>query len=479
MPKLYKIQLVLILLILSSGFFFAQKVNAASLINVSDTVTTSRPSPSATSAANINVGDSQVIVGDNGSFYLASDSAVIYPDTGETIDSGRNVASMSAANIPWTGARTVYLTNTFSNVHHKGNAFIVNVTATHIIKFTTSTAIPSGGKIVIGFPGSGVNIASPSATTFSFNNLGTSAVICNPTAACSGTKTITAPNITLTTGGAVSAGTTIFLGVGCTGTINTSGICSTYAPALINPTKSAAAGTADIWRVTITTQDSGSTTLDSAKAIVGTVDAVQVQASIEPTLTFTIAGLANSANYNTSASQCGSETSNSGIDSTATSVNLGILSSGTINKAGQTLTVSTNASTGYTITATSSGHLINAGGGFWLPDANGGNGLTAVDTPAPAAITAGTAAFGISPCGSRVPTSSPTWGGTGQTVTSGALFSNPYNTGVNGYYSTVASYTGGAVTSEITVIRYAAAVAATTPAGTYTTYYTYVATPAF
>ena len=471
------------------GFSFVQKVNAASLSNVSDTITTSRPSASAPIVDNPQAASAtQVTVFDNGSIYLASDSAVIYKDTGETTNAGLNIASMSAQI---SGNRIVYITNSggIPNIHHQGDAFIVNITATHTIKFTTISAIPASGHIIITFPGTGTNIASPSATAFSFNGMTTS----NPTDVKYNGVTCTSVTVTgsnqldcLVNASGVAASTAITVLIGCT-TGTTS--CTAFTPRLINPTKSAAAGSADTWQVLIKTQDNNSITLDSSKAVIGTVESVQVQATIEPTLTFTIAGLGTSTNYNTTVSQCGSETSNSGIGSTATFINLGDLGQGQINDAAQTLTVTTNAANGYAITSTSSGHLLNPATGFFIPDANVGNpannnALSANDTPVPAIIAAGTPAFGISPCGADVPTSSPNWGGTGQTVAGGARFSNPWNTGTNGFYTTIASYTGGSVTGTaathgVTLIRYAAAVASTTPPGVYSTIFTYVATPTF
>lgn len=482
MRGVIKKQFILPLIILLLGLFFTNKANAASLANISDTITTSRPSASAPLASNQAASAGQVTINDNGSIFLASDSAILWPDTGETLNTV-NVASMSAANTPSANQRIVYFTNTAANTHHAGDPITTAISAMHKIRFTTIAAIPASGKVVITFPGSGVNTASPSATTFAFNGLnatgGLPSTIVTNNITCNTNSSVSAPNITCETTGSVAANTTITFLIGCT--VQSGGECTTASPRMINPTKTAAAGTADTWKISVKTQDASATPidLDTGSAKIGTVEAVQVQGTVEPTLTFTIAGLANSTNYNSSASQCGSETSNSGVDSTATFVNLGVLSNGYISKAGQTLTVSTNGSAGYAITATSSGRFINPASGFWIPGANSDTALTANDTPVPTSIVAGTPEFGISPCGIRVPTASPNWGGTGQTVASGALFSNPWNTGTNSYYATIASYTGGAVTSEVTVIRYASTVSGTTPAGIYSNYFTYVATATF
>lgn len=472
MTGIIKKQLILPLLILFLGLFFTSKANAASLANVSDTITTSRPSASAPLNVNQLTTDTSATVVDNGSIYLASDSAVLQADTGQT----QNIMTVASMSAQLAGPlRNVYFTSSPANTHHKGTALVVPVTATHTIRLTTVSAIPSGGHIVITFPGSGVNTASPSATTFAFNGL-TSAnastyIQTNNATTC--TWTITAPSIDCVTSASIAGATTITFLIGCT-TGTTS--CTAFSPRLINPTKTAAAGTADTWKITVKTQDASAIDLDSAKAVVGTVEAVQVQGTVDAFLTFTIAGQGGTV--------C-SDATNAGITATATFVDLGALSTN-ISISAQRLTVTTNGAAGYSIIATSSGRFINPASGFWLADANGGNGLTANDTanfsttPAPGAITAGTPAFGIHPCpvtgGSYTPTVNSTGWGTGGGASN--KYANPWNTGTNGFYAYISSYPGPAGTSQ-TDVEYAATVASTTPAGVYSNYFTYVATPVF
>lgn len=476
MAKKYLLLSCFTLFLFFYAFFVVVKSNAATLSNTSDTLGTSRPSASAPITANQAANATQVTIFDNGSIFLASDSATLRPDTGETLNTV-TVASMSASNTPSAGQRIVYFNSTASNTHHNGDPITSAITAVHKIQFTTVNAIPASGKIVITFPGSADNTASPSATTFPFNNL-TSGNIAVNNATC--TWTISSPTLSCVVTSSIAANTTVTVLVGCSA--QSGGNCSTPVPTLINPTKTAAAGTADIWILNLKTQDSNSIDIDTSRIKIGTVEAVQVQATVDPILTVTIAGLANNVNFNTSSSGCASETTNSGIAATATTVDLGNLGNGAINRAGQTITVTTNASFGYVITATSSGRLIDASTGNWILDANGGNGLTANDTPAPATLPAsGNASFGIAPCGARPPTSSPDWDDElALAFGSGGKLSNPWNSGTNSYYATIASYAGGVgVSSDITVIRYAATIAATTPAGIYTNYFTYVVTPVF
>ncbi len=484
-----KVIFVLIFFLLT-GVFFVQKANAASLINVSDILSTSRPSAAAPLSLDqaASAGEAQIF--DNGSFFLASDSAVIYPDTGETINSGINVASMSATGVPSATNRIVFFTGTVSNTHHKGDALIANVTATHTIKFTTVSTIPANGKIVITFPTTSQNIASPSATGFSFNGmtsasgLPSNVVTNNVTCTADANTTVSGNTITCRNNAQITGGTVVAFLVGCT--TQSSGACTAFKSQLINPTKTAVAGTADSWKVTIQTQDNNSINLDYGALRAATIESVQVQALVEPTITFTIAGLLNTDNYNTlsgGAANCGSEASNTGIDSTATFVNLGLLNNGQVSRAAQKLTVSTNGSTGYAITATTSGRFINPASGQWLVDGNGGNGLTANDTPVPVVVPAANVPFfGFSPCGTNVYNVPASIWGTigGNTITAAsAKVSNPWNTGTNGFYATLTSYTAGPISGDITIVRFAAGVSGTTPAGTYTTTVTYVATATF
>lgn len=456
----------LIILVLF-GPYFVPIASAASLGSVSDTITTSRPSAATTLTANAASGVGQVSVLSNGSNFFASDSATIIRNTGTVIQNNINVASQSSA------LTTVYFGNTLSaNAQQGTDTLMVPVTARHTIVFNTITSIPASGTIVIQFPGPTTNTASPSASSFGWNNLQNSNVSVSG-ATCGSLSTATPGTITCTTSGTVSGGTTITVVVG------------SNTPTLINPTKSAAAGFNDSWLVSIQTTDASSNPLDSGFTKVATIDSIQVMGTIEPTLTFIISGIGNGVNINTISSSCGSITTNTGLATTPTAVNMGILNNGYVSAAAHQLQVSTNAATGYVITATSSGKFMNPATGVAINDANGGNGLTNNDTPAPATITAGTPAFGIHACGAR---SGALSGGSGiaagdiwtnaGTITT-ARFSNPWNTGTNAYYNSIASYTGGPITTDNTAILYGATISGSTPAGVYLTTLTYVATATF
>ena len=196
------------------GFYITTgAVHADDLSNASVTLSTSRPSPSSPLSAVTTSGDGIIFVLNNGSRYLASDSArIIQGSSGLTIAGNLAVASQSAS------LTTVYLGNSVGASAGIGSDILmVPITAMHTITFTTVSSIPSGGKIIITYPGSGNNSASPSASTFAFNGLpnSTAAVKSNPAAGCNSVS-VTAPTITCTTNAIIAAATQVTVWVGCT-----------------------------------------------------------------------------------------------------------------------------------------------------------------------------------------------------------------------------------------------------------------------
>lgn len=464
----------------------AGKIQAADFTNASVTLSTSRPSPSSPLNSNVVSGDGVIPILNNGSHYLASDSAkIIHTSSGLVIGSNIPIASQSAA------LTSVYLNGTVGTSAGGGaDVLFVPITAMHTITFIPTTTIPSGGKIVITFPGTSDNSASPSATTFAFNNLPSGAVKSNPSSGCNSVA-VSAPTITCTTNASITSGTSVTIWVGCTAAGSS---CTTQAPYLINPTKSnQTAGNADVWKVNLTTNDGVSTNLDSGFFSIGTIESVTVRANIDPSLTFTIAGIGNgTAVNNGNSTGCQqSELTNTGINATASDVNLGTLSNSPTstnttvgNISAQLVTVSTNSPNGYVLTATSSGHLSNAGTGFSLTDS----------TTPQAFPSNGANFYGFHACG--LDTYNTDIGSTFWNTTASNTNCNSYNSGSAGNICKygwptptgaiiVASDTTGPIGNSLlpgnglTSVAYAAGADAGVPPGQYTTIVTYVATPAF
>lgn len=478
---------------------FLSKAHAATLINASNTITTSRPSASTPLSANGGSGDTLLSVFNNGSFFLASDSAkIINGATGALVDASNIVASQSS------NLTTVYFGETIGTASFAGvNVLLTPITAMHHLKFTVPTTIPNTGDILITFPslttGDANNEASASASTFQFNNMdandGTLIKVVDDGTDITANTTITASNpagggssptilITIDTG-TVAAGSVVDVFIGCSAVTGAS--CTTQIPTLINPTKSQTAGIADVWKINIQTRNATDVNLDNATVAVGTIESVTVRATVDPTLSFTITGIANGSAVNTgNATGCSqTELTNAGIASTATEVNLGLLAdtpapnSPIGNVSAQRINISTNAAGGYVLTATSSGSLINPATGFFLESST-----------VPASFPSnGSDWFGLHACGLDV--SAATWveGGSGTScVTEPAtstgtecLYGWPTRTSAITLASDSAGPIGNSVAAGngIVSVSYAASTDALIPPGEYRTVVTYVATPTF
>ncbi|HEV2339974.1 MAG TPA: hypothetical protein VGT05_04430 [Patescibacteria group bacterium] len=454
--------------------FGAKQSHAATLTSVSDTLTTSRPSPSTPLSADALVGSGQVTVVNNGSTFLASDSAELFVDnTYET----QPIATVAAI----ASTYNVFFTGTTANFHHAGTVLAVPITAMHTAKFTTVTSIPAAGSIQIAFPKSAStdsNQASPSASTFMPNGLASANVVTNQggISSCSlvAYAAGNAPTVNCNLSATISGNTTIDILIGCK---SGSSSCtpSNQVPTLINPTKTAISGLADTWKVNINTYSGASGTgsiLDSGSTLAGTIESVNVYAHIDPTFTFQIFGVANGTSMNTVCTSNGT-TTQFGTDTTPTAVYLGSLLSTNINYEAQEMKITTNSGTGYTVTATSSGHLINPANGYFIANAQGDP--TNNDTPVPVTVSAGSNQFGISPCSKSANTnnlpSAGTWGQGGT-----PKFANPSNL----YYYTLINATSAPLsTGDIFYVEYAATPQGNTPPGDYRTIMTYVASAIF
>lgn len=443
---------------------FLGSVKAANaLSNVKDTLSTSRPSPYTILGVGVSVNDGQAIIVDNGSRWIASDSATIIGATTFTA----SIASMSAANKPAAGKRTLYLATKATGVGYSGSVIYTPVTAKHTVSFRNSVPIPSGGKIQVIFPiGIGNTGNLPSDDAFSFNGLASN-------------------NVSISGGGATCSSWTIAeasglvqcnLGTAITGPADITINIGSTNPTLINPIKTLTAGTADSFNISLKLLDTSSVVIEETRTKVGTIDSVEVYATVDPTLTFTISGFSNGQAVNVGNSGCAnSETINTGFATTATEVNLGVLGSSIINISAQLLSVTTNGTSGYTLSASAAGHLMDNAIGYWIADAQGTP--TNNNTPVPAFLTAGTPSFGIHPCGADV--TSATWGTGATGGGAGAKYANPSAL----YYYTLASDTTGPIFgvsgNGVTTVEYAATINAIVPAGNFKTALTYVATPAF
>lgn len=460
----------------------AQKASALTLLNASASASTSRPSPSSplSSVDPLIVGSSQVTVFNNVSTFLSSDSAKFFNNG--PFSENLTVATTSANKL------TINFTTGTVNLQGKQSVLAVPITSMHTIAFTPQTAIPIGGKIVISYPtsssfaGADFNQASPSANTYMFNGLtqGTDIQMRTSLGAATCTWALTGvtngsnnqtPTATCTTAGAtIPGGSTVWVFLGCTAATSTSagGSCTTQKPLIINPTNTGTRGTASVKNIGVQTQDGASSILDTTTLKIGTIESVFVVAHVDPTFTFQIDGVAASVDLQTVCSGYtpATYTTNS-FPTTGTEVNLGTVGSGTTNYAAQKMTIVSNTAEGYSITATSSGFLVNPATGVYIVNAQGivvGN-----NNPSPV-VMPGTGGYGISACDSGGSVSTAVWG------TTAPKFANPNPN----FYYTLVNHTS-ALTSGTEVIYsvYGVRAQTTTPPGDYWQIITYNASVVF
>lgn len=454
------------------GFISAKEAQAGTLSNAKDTISTSRPSALTTLSVGATAPASRLIIGNdidsnNRAKFIAGDSVKLVggPSSAELV----NIASMSAVV---GNTAVLYLTNATAGNHNIGSTVMYRATAKHTISFDTASAIDDGGDIQVLFPvGDTSNPDFPSPNGFSFNGLTDSnlSATFDPAGPDCSSWTITPASglVQCNLGTGPTGPTTVTINIGLT----------TTNPVLINPSKTAAQGSDDHWTISLKTRDSGDVEIDSAKVSVATIEAVEVYATVDPFIDVTIAGMNNGAAFSTGSTTCAiTDTINTGFDSSATRVDLGVLGSSQINVSGQTISVTTNGLGGYSLTATSSGHLIDSDINYWIADAQG----TPEDNndPVPATMTINELKFGLHPCGQDVNTD--TWGAVDCAVDSACKFANPSAT----YYYTLASDDSGPIDSSdgddgITVVVYGASITGMAPAGNYRTAITYVATATF
>ncbi|MCS6956304.1 MAG: hypothetical protein NZM02_00450 [Patescibacteria group bacterium] len=228
---------------------------------------------------------------------------------------------------------------------------IATQSAIHTINFTLTNEIPANGDILVTIPavdltgktndGFPDTASSVSTNGFDLNGLGTTNISVS-SSGCNNNWTVA----TVTAGDATNdhriridrntnsctAGSTITVTIG-----DANKKLINPAPILTGHTQ----GVADIYTINVKTRDGSDNTLDESNIKVAVNEGVLVSAKVEETLSMTIAGV------NSSTTACGQTTD---ITTTATSIPWGVIANfGSFQEAAQTVTVSTNASSGYNV----------------------------------------------------------------------------------------------------------------------------------
>lgn len=259
----------------------------------------------------------------------------------------------------------------------------------HVVTFTTASAVADGYfRILLPADATTPNDGNPDDQGFDFGG-GTVTVTGTDTtgydfvtgvATASGGTGCTSPAnyhcFEVHYSGAGGVGTAINITIG-----NTNGSNTPIAPA---PGASHTEATGDTYTYFVKNYDVTDTVIDSSSGKMAVIESVRVTATVDPTITFSIAGVASGAN------PCGTGATNQTDVDTTTGTNaplavpFGTLSLNTFKDAAHLLTVSTNATNGYTVTAQENDQLGKDGGTTpFIPDGDGDNGTgseTVTDT---------------------------------------------------------------------------------------------------
>lgn len=313
------------------------QAQAGALTSVKDTLSTSRPSASSTVTSAITAGDTTISVS-NTTWFQQGDTITLCNNSTCSTTENRVIASVISTS---QLGLTVGATNAYSG----GAVVYLKQTAKHTITFTTRSTV-SSGKFVITLPGDTTpNNSVPEASGFDFNKITTATATEYTLSGATFTTMATSTNagniiFTFNFTGSLASNTAISIAMGNTNP-------------MLNPIKSAAQGTADIYAIQVAEQDGGGNTIDTTTADVGTIEVVGVSATVSPSLTFTI----NAVNSGTSVTA-----HNTVVTTTATTVPFGTLTVNASTTAAQFVHIDTNSNSGYGVTVQQDGSLRKTNG---------------------------------------------------------------------------------------------------------------------
>ncbi len=285
---------------------------------------------------------------DNDTNHLFPKDVVCY--SGSLLNGCASQATYSVANIIDT--TNFNFTPPLGGALSANDYVIASQSATHTIVFTTASVVPIAGDIYITVPAINTTgktndyfpdtAASIATNGFDLGGVGTTNITVG-SSGCANNWTVAA----VTAGDATNdhtiridrSTTTCAAGSTITVTIG-DGTKKMINPA---PITGHTQGASDVYTLNIKTRDGSDYTLDQSNVKVAVIEGVLVSATVQETLSVTIAGVASST------SVCGATTD---VTTTATSVPWGIISNfAAFQEAAQTVTVSTNADAGYVVKA--------------------------------------------------------------------------------------------------------------------------------
>jgi hypothetical protein len=363
-----KILVFFIFFILTNYFYFFKLPilipgETANFTNASDTLSNARLSY----RAGVSSGAASGVVAtidssgnaDNDTNHLFPSDVVCF--AGGNLDGCYSQATYTVANIVDT--THFNFTPALGSALGANDYAIASQSATHTIAFTLANAVPSNGDILITIPAIDTNTitndyfpdtnSSIATNGFDLGGVGTSNVSVS-SSGCNNNWTVAA-----VTAGTSSTDHTIRIDRATDSCAASSTITVTVGDGtkkLINPAPISSGhtqGVADVYTLNVKTRDGSDNTLDQSNIKVAVIEGVLVSATVQETLSLTLAGVSSST------SACGQTTD---VTTTATSVPWGTITSfGAFQEAAQTVTVSTNADAGYSVKVDENDQMGKAG----------------------------------------------------------------------------------------------------------------------
>ncbi|MBL7078300.1 hypothetical protein ISS42_01415 [Candidatus Shapirobacteria bacterium] len=340
--------LFLFALLALAGFSFPRPLDSANLTSASNTLETSRLSFHGKNFEQLTAGTSIIKMATSGTPSVSTSN--IFP--GDTVV---YTATSNTYTVDYTiDADEFAVTAALDAADDDANdEFVIDRTATHTVAFTTTSAIADGAiKVRIKADDTTPNDGHPDNDGWDFNSIAGSDVAC-PGDVATKYDFVTA-TATASAGSGCAAGYHCFecrySGPGNPGESLSMTIGAD--PEIINPAPASghtvSPATADTYSIIIDNLNASNVAVDSTTVKVAVIESVRVTASVDPTISFSIAAL------NVGSTACGNALD---ISSTATTVPFGSLSLGAFVDLAQNLTVSTNADGGYVVTTIENNQL--------------------------------------------------------------------------------------------------------------------------
>src|SRR3989338_9173194 len=341
---------------------YPQIINTASLTSASATLSNSRLSYRA-GVATGSSGASTVDIDTSG--FSDSNTNHLFP---------KDVVCFADANFQGCSQQTTYtvhnavdadtlqLFSPLSAALGANDLVIATQSGSLTIAFTTTAVVPTAGDILVTIPmansASGNDGFPDSSSAVSTGGFDLNAIAATDisTTGCTDANWNTTETIAVGSG---STDHTIRVDRQTNSCAASSAITITLdsSPGIVNPppiTSGHTQGTADIYTINIKTRDGSDNIIDDIDITIAPIEAVLVSATVDETLSFTVAAVASAA------STCGQTTD---VTTTAYSVPWGTLSTtDSFSEASQQLTVSTNADGGYSVTIEENDQMGKNGG---------------------------------------------------------------------------------------------------------------------